>query len=269
MRKIIKINIDKKGKKTMKKSKLFAYMLGLVLAGATLQSCGDDDDGYVICTNPYAANALVTVKPQGEGKTVVLQLDDNTTLTPTNMSQSPFGNKEVRALCNIRLTEQQTDKRNMKVYVNWIDSILTKRMAPDLGQTENVKAYGNDPVEIMRDWTTVAEDGYLTLRFLTRWGDKQPHLVNLVADNSANPYELTFHHKGNTTGGPKASGLVAFKLSDLPDTNGKTVDVKLKWTSFSGDKSITFKYCTNKSTNLPSEALNKMLEDISYEKNIK
>ena len=94
-------------------------------------------------------------------------------------------------------------------------------------------------------------------------------VVNLVADNSANPYELTFHHKGNTTSGPKASGLVAFKLSDLPDTNGKTVDVKLKWTSFSGAKSITFKYCTNKSTNLPSETLNKMLEDISYKKNIK
>ena len=254
----------------MKKLKLFAYMLGLVLAGATLQSCGDDDDSYIICNNyPGAANALVTVKPQDEGKTVVLQLDDNTTLTPINMSQSPFGNKEVRALCNIRLTEQQTDKRNMKVYVNWIDSILTKRMAPDLGQAENVKAYGNDPVEIMRDWTTVAEDGYLTLRFLTRWGDKQPHLVNLVADNSANPYELTFHHKGNTTSGPKASGLVAFKLSNLPDTNGKTVDVKLKWTSFSGAKSITFKYCTNKSTNLPSETLNKMLEDISNEKKIK
>ena len=270
MRKIIKINKDKKGKKTMKKLKLFAYMLGLVLAGATLQSCGDDDDSYIICNNyPGAANALVTVKPQDEGKTVVLQLDDNTTLTPINMSQSPFGNKEVRALCNIRLTEQQTDKRNMKVYVNWIDSILTKRMAPDLGQAENVKAYGNDPVEIMRDWTTVAEDGYLTLRFLTRWGDKQPHLVNLVADNSANPYELTFHHKGNTTSGPKASGLVAFKLSDLPDTNGKTVDVKLKWTSFSGAKSITFKYCTNKSSDLPSETLNKMLEDISNEKNIK
>ena len=241
MRKIIKINKDKKGKKTMKKLKLFAYMLGLVLAGATLQSCGDDDDSYIICNNyPGAANALVTVKPQDEGKTVVLQLDDNTTLTPINMSQSPFGNKEVRALCNIRLTEQQTDKRNMKVYVNWIDSILTKRMAPDLGQAENVKAYGNDPVEIMRAWTPVAEVG-----------------------------DLTFHHKGNTTSGPKASGLVAFKLSDLPDTNGKTVDVKLKWTSFSGAKSITFKYCTNKSTDLPSETLNKMLEDISYEKNIK
>ena len=58
MRKIIKINKDKKGKKTMKKLKLFAYMLGLVLAGATLQSCGDDDDSYFICNNyPGAVNA--------------------------------------------------------------------------------------------------------------------------------------------------------------------------------------------------------------------
>ena len=248
----------------MKRTRLVAYALGLLIAGTALQSCSDDDNNYVVCIKPYTANALVTVKPQGEGKVVLLQLDDSTTLTPLNMSESPFGDKEVRALCSIRLAEQQADKRNKKVYVNWIDSILTKRMAPDLGTTENVKAYGNDPVEIMRDWTTVAEDGYLTLRFLTRWGDNQPHLVNLVADNKDNPYELTFHHKGNTNG-PAGYGIVAFKLNNLPDTNGKTVDVKLKWTAFGGEKSVTFKYCTNKSTGTNTTAFN----DIRVEHNLK
>lgn len=254
----------------MKKSRLFAYIIGIVMAGAVLQSC-DDDDPYPGCVYPAPAkaNALVTVKPQGEGKVVLLQLDDSTTLTPLNMSESPFGDKEVRALCSIRLAEQQTDKHNKKVYVNWIDSILTKKMAPDLGAEANIKAYGNDPVEILRDWTTVAEDGYLTLRFLTRWGDRNPHLVNLVADNPDNPYELTFHHKGNTTSGLKDSGIVAFKLTALPDTKGKTVDVKLKWTSFSGPKELTFKYCTDKSSGLSSTALDKLVDGLTMGYDVK
>ena len=109
-------------------------MIGILLAGTALQSCSDDNDNAYVYFPSSRANALVTVKPQGDDKTVVLQLDDKTTLTPLNMKQSPFGSKEVRALCNIRLAEQQTDKYNMKVYVNWIDSILTKNMAENMAE---------------------------------------------------------------------------------------------------------------------------------------
>ena len=48
--------------------------------------------------------------------------------------------------------------------------------------------------------------------------------------------------------GAYADGLVAFKLDSLPDTNGKTVKLKLKWKSFDGDKSVEFNYCSRKST---------------------
>ena len=50
-------------------------------------------------------------------------------------------------------------------------------------------------------------------------------------------------------------GLVAFKLVGLPDTNGKTVPLTLKWKSFSGDKSAVFDYCTQK----PLHRLNRPL----------
>lgn len=37
--------------------------------------------------------------------------------------------------------------------------------------------YGTDPVDMINDWVTIAEDGYLTLRFRTMWGDRsQAHL---------------------------------------------------------------------------------------------
>ncbi|MCD8269940.1 MAG: NigD-like protein [Parabacteroides sp.] len=194
-------------------------------------------------------NALVTVKPVSENS-FFLQLDDKTTLLPTNITSSPYGNKEVRALVNFKEVDKPSEGYSKAVHINWIDSILTKSIAPDLG-LENDSIYGTDPVEIVNDWVTIAEDGYLTLRFRTLWGDRsKAHFVNLlVSQDPANPYEVEFRHNafGDVHGG-RGDGLVAFKLDSLPDTEGKTVKLKLKWKSFSGDKSAEFDYCTRKAT---------------------
>ena len=56
------------------------------------------------------------------------------------------------------------------------------------------------------------------------------------------------HNAYGDVHGIEGDGLVAFNLAKLPDTNGKTVKLKLKWKSFSGDKSAEFDYCTRKST---------------------
>ena len=109
-----------------------------------------------------------------------------------------------------------------------------------------------DPVEIVRDWVTIAEDGYLTLRFRAKWeGDNRtPHLVNLVTGvNPENPYEVQFRHDTNGDGQRIwGDGLVAFRLDGLPDTEGKTVKLKLTWKSFSGPKSAEFEYRTRETT---------------------
>ena len=47
----------------------------------------------------------------------------------------------------------------------------------------------------------------------------------------------------------EGDALVAFKLDELTDTQGETVKLKLKWNSFSGEKSAEFDYCTRKATN--------------------
>lgn len=218
-----------------------------VLGALTTQSCLDDDDNnYYYMTVP---NAIVTVKPTGDNS-FFLQLDDTTTLLPVNITASPFGSKEVRALTNFEFVDQPSDGYTHAVQVNWIDSILTKQPAPDLG-LQNDSVYGVDPVEIVNDWVTIAEDGYLTLRFRTRTGNNgSKHFVNLLLNqNPQNPYEVEFRHNayGNTYG-DLADGLVAFKLDSLPDTNGQTVKLKLVWQSYSGEKSAEFNYCTRKST---------------------
>lgn len=230
----------------MKTLKLFLLATGVLFTSLTFQSCLDDDDNYGWYPVP---NALVTVKPVSDNS-FYLQLDDKTTLLPTNITSSPYGDKEVRALVNFSEVNESSEGYSKAVHINWIDSILTKQTAPDLG-IDNDSVYGTDPVEIVNDWVTIAEDGYLTLRFRTIWGDpNKAHFVNLlVSQDPANPYEVEFRHNAyGDVNGREGDGLVAFKLDNLPDTQGETVKLKLKWKSFRGDKSAEFDYCTRKAT---------------------
>lgn len=230
----------------MKALRFFLMTVGIVCITMAFQSCLDDDDNNWELRYP---NALVTVKPLSD-KSYYLQLDDSTTLLPTNITTSPFGEKEVRALVNYKEVKDPSEGYSKAIYINWIDSLLTKPIAPDLG-SENDEVYGTDPVEIINDWVTIAEDGYLTLRIRTIYGDhSKAHYVNLLqSTDPAKPYEVEFRHNAyGDNYGREADAIIAFNLNTLPDTEGKTVKLKLKWKSFGGDKSAEFDYCTRKST---------------------
>ena len=119
-----------------------------------------------------------------------MQLDNETTLYPSNITKSPYGSKEVRALVNYSTDDSRPDGTG--VYVNWLDSIRTK--IPAFTTDNNSQVFGNDPLEIINDWVTVAEDGYLTLRFRTVWGlTNIPHHINLVTGiNPEDPSNSNF-----------------------------------------------------------------------------
>ena len=228
-------------------SKLAFIATGLLFSVLFFQSCLDKDDDNI---DIYYPNALVTAK-HAPDNTFYLQLDAKTTLLPTNLKTSPFGEKEVRALVNYKEVNEDSKAYTKAVYVNWIDSILTKQTVPFINAEDADAIYGTDPVEIVNDWVTIAEDSYLTLRFRTLWGYTQkPHFVNLMTGvNEDNPYEVEFRHNAyGDTSGRSGDALVAFSLKDLPDTNGKTVKLKLTWLSFSGKKSVEFDYRTNEAT---------------------
>lgn len=233
----------------MKRKNLLLLALILVTT-LSFTACNDDEDDnrHTICPVLPQYNALVTVKPNTDNTSVYLQLDDNTTVFPLNLAKSPFGTKEVRALATILNSNDKTQGYDRSATVARLDSIRTKDLGKDLGSA-NSTTYGTDPVEIVKNWVTIVEDGYLTLRFRTNWGGKKTHLINLVATNAENPYELTLYHNANgDTPDYTADGLVAFRITGLPDTDGKTVDLTLKWNSFSGEKTTTFKYCSRKAT---------------------
>ena len=234
--------------------------LGLMASAFTLQSCLDDDDDacYVICPVEQP-NALVTVKPiadklNANNTEFFMQLDDSTAIWPVNLRQSPFGNKEVRALINFRKpTEEEISKSGLDgnnkylVFVNWIDSILTKPMMESMGSAEeNLRKYGSDPLEVVDDWVTLVEDGYLTLRLRTRWGGNTKHVVNLVHRQDVNtPYYFTLYQdaKGDTHG-QMGDALVAFKLADhvIPRQNIEGETLTLEWLSYTGKKTTQFKF---------------------------
>ena len=219
------------------KTRLFRRaLLMLATAAVTLTACDNNDDIYY----KNSTTALVTVRPV-EGGSFTMQLDNTTALAPANLSQSPFGSKEVRALVNY--TPVESERSNMRmVNVNWIDSIRTKMPVRDMGE-QNDRLYGNDPIEIVRDWVTVAEDGYLTLRIRTLWGDRNvKHYVNLLTGKNADDaFEVELRHNAmGDVRGHVGDALIAFNLNQLPRNGQDAVKLKVHWTSFSGPKSAEF-----------------------------
>lgn len=231
----------------MKTMKFLAGCAVAVMAVFSFSSCDNDDTYYYY---PPMPDALVTVKPI-EGAGFYMQLDDVTTLYPVNMAVSPFGDKEVRALVCYHEVKPLNEYYDKFVEVEWIDSILTKPAVPYPADGD-VSEYGDDPIELVRDWVNIAEDGYLTLRFRTCWGNTGvAHYVNLLTGvNPDDPYEVEFKHNAfGDVNGVLGDALVAFRLDDLlPDTEGKTVKLTVKYKSFSGEKTVQFDYCSRKST---------------------
>lgn len=231
----------------MKKKNILTALAALLLAGTMLQACNSDDDSYDNSTG--FANAVVTIKPDAGNKQMQIQLNGSTLLTPTNITSSKYGTKEVRAIAHL----SNIDREKKTVFVDWIDSILTKPTAKNYS-LKNDSAYGNDPVEIVKSFETCSEDGYLTLRFRTLWAGKKAHAINLVHRTDANtPYLVQLYHNANgEKSGRVGDGYVAFRLPEAFNEGTDTVTAMLQYKSFErgskGDsiKTIQFKYLPRK-----------------------
>lgn len=215
-------------------TKLF---IALMAISAMFTSCSVDDNDETI----YRPTALVTVKPTADS--FILQLNDSVRLLPSNISKSPFGDKEVRALVNYQVEEKSENSEWQHVHINKIDSIRTKMPVAFAADKDN-SIYGSDPIDIVNDWVTVAEDGYLTLRIRTRWGNSgKVHYVNLLAGvNPENPYELELRHNANDDV-PSQIGdaLIAFNLRDvMAGADTDKVKFTLRWNSFRGMQKVDF-----------------------------
>ena len=234
----------------MRRIKTFILtMMALTTAAFTLQSClDDDDDNYYFTTDPDTMVGVVTLKPDTEAHTWWIQLSDATIVTCSNIKEFPLKEKkEQRAYIYFKFDSAPSLTADIKsITVTHLDTILTKQLAPALESEEaNNEAYGNDPVEIVKsDLETLAEDGYMNIRFRTNWTRGSVHRVNLVRvadeDGLATFY---FHHDADgETSGVIGDGMVAFYLDLEKDIDRTPREIKIKWKSFTGDKSVKFKY---------------------------
>lgn len=226
--------------------KMMAFVAILFSAALSLQSCDDDDDNdTTICIDPvYTPNALVTFKTDPANGQVFMQLNDSVTLVDKDYKQWPFNatdKKEVRALVSVLYADKEETGLQRTVHlVNVFDTIRTKMMSPIVDNME--KTYGDDPVEIVDSWKTVCEDGYLTLHFRTYFGGLKIHTLRLV--RQADGTLRLFHDANGDAKGEVSDGIIAFRLNDVPkpEDGSQYENITLKWRSFSGEKSHTFKY---------------------------
>ena len=206
-------------KNIMKRIKTLMLLMVVALTAVSMQSCDDDDDDYY----PAFNLATVTLKaPKVDGGKWFMQLDDSTTLEATNIASHPYDNRELRAYIRYNDIKDMASapastsaiQKMYSVNVLTIDTILTKKMDPMVENT--AEEYGSDPVEVVNSWETVAEDGYMNIRFRTRFGYNGKHRMTLVHRTDAeDPYTVEFLHDANgDTNGQVADGMVAFRLDD-------------------------------------------------------
>ena len=223
----------------MKKLNFLFASMALILSSAVFVSCDDDDAERV-----NVVSALVTIKTDSDGKSY-FQVDKNTVAHLTNVSGKLYEGKEVRALTQFELLNaEEANSGDMQARVFWVDSILTKKTVPTIDKETDAQ-YGNDPLEVARTWTTVAEDGYVTLHFFTRWGFGGKHRVTLVSGvNPENPFEFDFHHNAfGDLDGQMSYGIVAFNIKDIIAQTGiEPKEITINIDSFNGKKSFTLKY---------------------------
>ena len=126
-------------------------------------------------------------------------------------------------------------------------SILNFEECFSTEQTRSLKY--SDPVDIVLDWMTSLEDGFLTLHYRTpQSGDKKHSFALYRSMNVNDRYAYYLVHNADGDKGPVSEGIVCFDVSYLlPDTEGETVKLSLVYIDLNNtEKRLTVEYCSPK-----------------------
>ena len=106
----------------------------------------------------------------------------------------------------------------------------------------------SDPMDIVSDWMTSLEDGFLTLHYMIPTSGEKKHEFSLYRSlYDYNQYYLIHQADGDTKGSVK-DGIVCFDVSNaLSKTGGKTVELSFVYIDLNHtEKRLTFEYCSPK-----------------------
>ena len=123
------------------------------------------------------------------------------------------------------------------ILVEWASSL-------DMGEIRyDMQALAGDPVDILTDWITSLEDGFLTLHYSIQASGNVKHDFSLYPSVEPDTYRLV-HDAHRDIRGTQTDGIICFDVSGLlPDTEGKTVELHLDYIDLNNTKKrLTVEY---------------------------
>lgn len=110
------------------------------------------------------------------------------------------------------------------IYLFWVTELEEGTVSPTA-----VSAPGGDPMEIVTDWITSLEDGFLTIHYSIPASGNVKHNFTLAPGDGVGEYFLR-HDAHGDRGGELTEGIICFPVSGLlPDTGGETVTLSLDY----------------------------------------
>lgn len=185
--------------------------------------------------------AIATLKNSADG-TVYLQLDEHTTMLPLSLPIE-YGGMQ-RIVCQFTFVQGAENGFDCCGQVLWAEAI-------DEGALIHGSVPSSDGLDIIGDWMTCVEDGYLTVHFRALWGQTGiRHNFTVVSGTDPyDPYVLTLVHDaaGDAQDVREEEALVCFDINSLPDTGEDYKTLTLKWITLEGDVSAkTFGFRTRR-----------------------
>lgn len=171
---------------------------------------------------------LVTVKRSSEG-TVFFQYG-RFKLLPEAVEYD-----RQRRLMVMMTISQEMEGEYYKCKVDWMEPL--EEGVFRYGQ-EGEKAPSGDGLDMIIDSEfTRVDDGYLSVHYLTWWGEQPVHHDFTLSAGlyPEDPYSLVLTQNSNSDSRDvKSEGIVCFDINSLPDTEGETKTITLYWTKLDG-----------------------------------
>lgn len=173
-----------------------------------------------------------------------LKIDDNLNIVDANDNLKSVSG---RIYCQFRLLDEKPASNFFPAEIDWYESVELGQYGPLAGGTgfATIDDADDDGLDVIEDWMTSLEDGYLTFHYSAWWGNKMHYLV-LTPDDENKPLELTLRHDSRDDEKlEKADALICFDINSLSNyIDEENVTITVKWKNSVGghaEKKFLFK----------------------------
>lgn len=211
----------------MKQNRLHisSWVLGLVLAlaGCSKEMSPDLDNPRFEDSESSSTTLAIGTFRIREGEPTVW-VDASTLAYVTNPDRvSDLADGTRIFLEYVSKKEDYPDFCTEAVYVLWASTL-------EVGTVSSTQsALGGDPVDIVLDWITTLEDGFLTIHYNVHASGNVQHSFTLARGENAGEFVL-LHDAHEDTGSELTDGIICFPVATLlPETAGETVTLSLDY----------------------------------------